>query len=148
MFGGNGPNGATQISKVVGCELQRVGDLDFSFSYGACANRADAEIFLCFSDISGEGKRCRSSIDPEAGYARVVDSNYDHMVTRIAASDCKTSFRNTLIDLLIAEILAVGGSRPLNKSAELYSFETNTWLPIEDYPFGRGSFKFKLAFKV
>ena len=89
MFGGNGPDGATQISKVVGCQLERIGDLDFSFSYGACTNRADAEIFLCFSDISGEGKRCRSSFDPEAGYVRVADSNYDHTVTRISASECK-----------------------------------------------------------
>ena len=45
VFGGG--NQTQQISKLVGCELSRVGTLDFGHSYGGCANVANNQVYLC-----------------------------------------------------------------------------------------------------
>ena len=41
-----------QVSKVIGCELKRIGDLSYDFAYGACGTYSIPEerIFLCFPD--------------------------------------------------------------------------------------------------
>ena len=48
-----------KISKVTGCELQRIGDLEFEFQEGACGTFSAPEerIFLCFS--KGYENQCR-----------------------------------------------------------------------------------------
>ena len=40
-----------QVSKIIGCELQRIGDLNYEFLMGACGtyNFPQERILLCFS---------------------------------------------------------------------------------------------------
>ena len=43
------------VGKVNGCELEVVGELDFDFKFGGCANFRDEKLFLCFhSDQIGK----------------------------------------------------------------------------------------------
>ena len=43
---------AIQVSKMVGCELKRIGDLNYEFRKGACGtyNFPEERVMLCFSD--------------------------------------------------------------------------------------------------
>ena len=57
-FGGNVEPFSNQISKLEGCMLNRIGDLDFEFSWSSCTNFNNERVFLCF-DSSGDYKKCR-----------------------------------------------------------------------------------------
>ena len=59
VFGGKGKQ-TTQMSKVKGCELTRIGDLGFEFDGGACGTFKFPEerIMLCFA-YSGTRKCVR-----------------------------------------------------------------------------------------
>ena len=54
VFGGNSElnNMRKQVSKVMGCGLQRIGDLSYDFYQGACGtyHMPDERILLCFSE--------------------------------------------------------------------------------------------------
>ena len=58
VFGGSSQR--RQISKLIGCELTRVGTLDFDHYRGGCANVADNQLYLCFNiGTSTDSKNCR-----------------------------------------------------------------------------------------
>ena len=46
VFGGQ--TKGTQISKISGCGLERIGTLDINFFYGDCTSIGDQYILLCF----------------------------------------------------------------------------------------------------
>ena len=51
------PLGTSQISKIVGCELKRIGNLSYEFYEGACGtyNYPEERILLCFSNEKKKG---------------------------------------------------------------------------------------------
>ena len=86
IFGGDTKK--KQISKLTGCELTKIGELDFNHEYGACANVADAKLYLCFNAYkSGDYNRCRVATSPTGVFEEIDRSNFDHRWTRIAASE-------------------------------------------------------------
>ena len=74
VFGGT--NEKTQISKIVGCGLTKIGDLDFDHYYGACSNMADEKIYLCFNDANGDKKVCRMATSPTGNFSEIDKSVY------------------------------------------------------------------------
>ena len=91
IFGGL--NNKTQISKIEGCQLMSIGQLTFSHEFGACANVADNQIYLCFHDgNSADYKKCRVASSPLGILASITDSIEQHRGARIAASDCEFQF--------------------------------------------------------
>ena len=87
IFGGN--TKTTQISQIIDCKLKRIGNLDFSHKYGACANVDDQRIYLCFNNKAGDYKKCRFSKSPIGEFKETLSSAFDHRETRIAASKGK-----------------------------------------------------------
>ena len=89
IFGGGKQNirGKRQISKLIGCQLTRIGELEFDHYWGACANVADAKLYLCFNWESGDLNKCRVATSPTGVFEEVNQSNYNHCQTRIAASE-------------------------------------------------------------
>ena len=87
VFGGSSKR--RQISKLDGCELKQIGQLESLFVSGACATVAEEN--LCFSvypdDV--EWRKCRVSSSPTGSFETVASSSYDHDMTRIAASESK-----------------------------------------------------------
>ena len=67
-----------QISKLVGCSLNRVGEMKSWLLNGACASVADQEIYLCFSIASNEVLQedwqvCRVGTDPLGPFEKITD---------------------------------------------------------------------------
>ena len=79
----------TQISKIVGCRLKQVGDLQFAHASVACTNVANNFIYLCFNEMFGDLKRCRKSTGPLARFTEIDLSLYPHSRTFIASSTSK-----------------------------------------------------------
>lgn len=86
LFIYGGVNQRNQVSKLVGCKLERIFTLPFSHYYGSCANHEDKEIFLCFNESSDDYKKCRSSTQPTGEFTEVAESNFPHKRTALAAS--------------------------------------------------------------
>ena len=86
VFGGE--NFERQISVLDGCQLTKKGELPFDLYTGACAQRDDAEIFLCFTDISDDStyKNCHLSNSPFENFSKLPSSTYDHGLTRVAVT--------------------------------------------------------------
>ena len=88
VFGGI--NQRRQISKLIGCELTRVGTLDFDHYYAGCANVADNQLYLCFNTVdTADYKKCRVASDPLGNFAEITQSAFEHRYTRVAASNSK-----------------------------------------------------------
>ena len=86
VFGGQ--HYMRQISKLSGCGLTSVGQLNFNFQFGACAKTLD-KIFLCFDTSNGElnAKRCKMTTGGPLGtFTDIGESYYKHERTRIGAS--------------------------------------------------------------
>ena len=86
LFGGY-PN-KRQISVVDGCQLTKKGELPFKMNVGACAQRDNAEIFICFEvwDDESTWKNCRRSTGPLESFSKLPSSTYKHRSTRIAVN--------------------------------------------------------------
>ena len=84
IFGGQSEK--TQIAKLNGCQMERVGSLAFSYYYGACSNINDEWIYLCFSDQSGDYKKCRRSNNPLGSFQSTADSNENHTRTKLGSN--------------------------------------------------------------
>ena len=69
-----------QISKIDGCRLRRIGELDFDHGFGGCANVNDEKILLCFSFFDGD--KCRSSKSLTGIFEAITRSNYKHVYTK------------------------------------------------------------------
>ena len=85
IFGGRSKK--RQISKLIGCQLTRIGELEFDHYLGACANVADAKLYLCFNDASGDYDKCRVALSPTGIFDEINRSIHFHAFTRIAASE-------------------------------------------------------------
>ena len=90
FFGGH-PN-PYQISVVDGCQLTKKGKLPFKMNAGACAQRDNNEIFICFEDYYDRStwKNCRRSNGPLEAFSELPTSTYDHRSTRVAVTSGKT----------------------------------------------------------
>ena len=74
-----------QISKLVGCDLRRIGSLSFDIGeYQSCAT-GNGKIFVCFG--YSEQDLCYRSTDPLGQFTSIGRSSYGHFDTNIAASD-------------------------------------------------------------
>ena len=89
VFGSENGDFYRQISKLVGCQLRRVGNLDFDHNRGACTNFNDEKVFLCFNDQSTDWKKCRFAEGPNEVYTETASSVYEHEYGNIAASKSK-----------------------------------------------------------
>ena len=89
LFGGL--NQKRQISVVDNCKLTRKAELEFDMHYGACAQRDNAQIFICFEVASQEEthKNCRRSKGPLKKFKKLQSSTYSHGLTRIAVTSGK-----------------------------------------------------------
>ena len=87
LFGGN-PQNTSQISVIDECQLTKKGNLPFIMNAGACAQRDNEEIFICFEDISDEStwKNCRRSTGPFGPFSKLTNSNYEHKWTSTAVT--------------------------------------------------------------
>ena len=85
IFGGS--RHATQISRLEGTKLERVGSLGFRHVLGACSSISNEYILLCFDQWST--KKCSRSTGPLSQFSRITDSNYDHRHTQTSASESK-----------------------------------------------------------
>ena len=86
VFGGK--DYKRQISAVDGCQLKKKGELTFDMTNGACAQRENNEVFICFensSDLSTY-KNCHRSNGPLERFVKLPSSSYDHRSTRIAVT--------------------------------------------------------------
>ena len=89
LFGGL--NQQRQISVVDECKLRRIGDLHFDMKDGACAQRQNSEIFICFEHelIGATYRNCRRAIGPLENFEKLSNSQHDHGQTRIAVTSGK-----------------------------------------------------------
>ena len=76
----------TQIAKLNGCVLERVGSLAFIHYYGACSNVNDEWIYLCFNVIGDEYRKCRRSNDPLGSYQTIAESKADHNKAKLGSN--------------------------------------------------------------
>ena len=83
VFGGDYED--TQISKISGCSLERIGSLDFNLKYGACVLVNEETIYLCFDAF--DTKQCHVGAGPYGSFSKITKSQFDHGSTRIAASE-------------------------------------------------------------
>ena len=97
VFGGTGDN-KRQISKLSGCRLETIGNLDFDHRHGACTGVRDTKIYLCFSSTfysHADFKKCRYAENPLDTFSEAASSTYKHIMTNIAASDCKSTISHS-----------------------------------------------------
>ena len=89
VFGGHTEH--WQISVVDQCQLKSIGELQFLMRHGACAQRNNAEIFICFEDYhqSDQCKNCYRSKGPLEKFEKLPSSTYSHDDTRIAVNSGK-----------------------------------------------------------
>ena len=87
LFGGN--DYRPEIYVVDGCGLKGTQvRLNFDMYFGACAQRDNSEIFICFPDVSNDDtkQRCWRATDPLKKFEPLTNSNYDHRATQIAVT--------------------------------------------------------------
>ena len=79
---------ARQISVVDNCKLTNIGELLFDMIHGACTQRNDTEVFICFENYadSATSKNCRRATDPNGIFEDLPRSAHDHAQTQIAAT--------------------------------------------------------------
>ena len=71
------------------CTLKLVGQLEFDFYYGGCANVENRMLYLCFNNGLTDNQNCRYSDNPLGVFQQSSESNHDHRFIRIAADKCK-----------------------------------------------------------
>ena len=79
-----------QISKVTGCGLKRIGNLDFYFHAGTCTLMQSSTLLLCFDYYRYGGKVCRVADRPTASFKKIRESNYHHYSAKIASNGGKS----------------------------------------------------------
>ena len=91
MFIFGGLSHKRQISMVDQCQLKRVGDLPFDMVFGACAQRNDQQVYICFEvfNDSSTGKNCHVSSGPLENFSSLPSSSYERRNTRIAVTNGK-----------------------------------------------------------
>ena len=91
MFVFGGYNYKRQVSVVDQCQLTKKGDLPFDMTYGACAQRDNQEVFICFENYfdSSTNRNCHRSNGPLEAFSSMPSSINDHRQTRIAVTSGK-----------------------------------------------------------
>ena len=93
VFGGAKGDDRRQISRLSGCDLRRIGTLEFDHQVGACTSVNDEKIYLCFNSNYnapiGDRKKCRYANKPLAAFTEAASSKHGHIGTSIAASECE-----------------------------------------------------------
>ena len=91
MFVFGGLNYERQISLVENCELTKKGELPFNMHWGACAQRNNQEVFICFETPSNakSAKNCHRSTDPLTAFTKLPSSNFFHTSIPIAVTSGK-----------------------------------------------------------
>ena len=89
VFGGGTHNDRRQISKLVGCNLQRIGTLEFDHERGACTNFNNEKVYLCFD--YNYYRACRLANTPDSPFVEAASTVHPHKQTSIAASQYKYS---------------------------------------------------------
>ena len=129
-----------QVSQLNGNRLERIGNLDFEFYHGACANLNNEYFYLCFSN--DELQQCRFSLGAKKEFHKITESSDRHGEISIAASTSEFSFGLSSELFLFSEyILAVGHtslSEYAHNRAELLDTDSGTWLSVNSYPFATG----------
>ena len=74
-----------KISEVKDCTLERVGDLPFKMTNGACTVLEDNDAFLCFGDKDTANRTCNRSPDL-VSWEESNQSIHDHTSIKIATS--------------------------------------------------------------
>ena len=90
VFGGR--NYYRQISIVDQCQLTSIGELPFDMRIGACAQRNNAEIFICFEDAFVKAELCRDcyrTTGPLENFAKMPSSIYSHAESHIGVTSGK-----------------------------------------------------------
>ena len=80
-----------QISVVDQCRLTQIGELPFRMSFGACAQRDNEQIFICFEDFDDTStyKNCHVTNGPLENFSNLPNSTFAHGNTRIAVTSGK-----------------------------------------------------------
>ena len=91
IFGGDTYH--RQISVVDQCRLTKIGTLPFDMNFGACAQRNNQEVFICFEDYqdSSTFKNCYRATGPLEMFNSLPSSTYTHSNTRIAVTSGKSN---------------------------------------------------------
>ena len=109
IFGGSDSASRRQVSKVEGCQLERVGTLAFDHALGACANVNNTRVYLCFSDAADDSQRCRYTTQPlSTDYTNASSSVYGHRKTSIASSQSKNKvecYHNLAVSTFISSFI-------------------------------------------
>ena len=80
----------SQISKLNGCKLERIGTLPFPHYWGTCANVNDEAIYLCFdASTKANMKKCRKTSKPTGDFYKIAQTTYNHQFSRIGAAQGK-----------------------------------------------------------
>ena len=132
IYGGDSDE--RQVLQVDNCGLTLIGSLSFDHDKGACGS-SNGVIVLCF-DVS-DTKQCRKSTSPLGEWSEMTSSTYEHRWISIALSPGKliSPFYKLSFEFQ-DEFLAVGSYSPNSFKAELYSFGSDVWTEVSDYPFG------------
>ena len=92
VFGGS--HQARQIAVVGKCKLKSKGKLPFEMIAGACAQRNNAEVFICFENINDfeTHRNCHRATDPlMKGFSKLPKSTHYHQYISIAVTKGKLS---------------------------------------------------------
>ena len=91
IFGGYPKETRQQILVVDKCKLTLKGKLPFKMIAGACAQRENAEVFICFENIYRIEtlRNCHRATDPLKKFSKLPNSTYYHEDTSIAVTSGK-----------------------------------------------------------
>lgn len=114
------------MSKINGCQLDRVGELPFDFYYGACTNfiARSEKILLCFDSYDREGR------DTQLKTCHIFDGmNFE--------SGPSTKYRHQMTTgmALYRNRPFVTGSLETNARTEILDIDILAWTQAKDYPF-------------
>ena len=98
VFGGLVYN--RQISMVEDCRLKLVGQLPFGMSLGACSQRDNEVIYICFENYNDPStyKNCYESSGSLDSFSKLPSSSYQHKRTRVATTS-GTKFMKFFVNL-------------------------------------------------
>jgi len=136
ILGGHQKRGwQRQMSKVTGCTLKNVGNLDFDYSAGGCNTFDSMGILLCFSESGTEsGKTCRSFNGDNNGATTIEASSiFPHFYVMALGS-----YKN--LPFVTGSDRVVNGVRPaITFGLKTEILENGVWVDqAADYPFSSG----------
>ena len=122
-----------QVSKVIGCELKRIGDLNYEFHQGACGTFLfpKERVFLCFAK---ERKNKCERFSFIYFYSSFSIFSYDGVAFRTHANSTNLHWSISLGNHN-GFPFAAGSHSPNTNKTETYNITTDTWTELEDYPY-------------